>query len=292
MGVHCETTATDVLVSHLGLSEPMLFGLGSGLGFIYWETGGVPFLGGRVKPFELTRNLVERLGLTLRVSETSSARKAWQNVVTALEDGPVGLQLDSYHLEYFTSKIHFGGHFVAMTGYTDADALLVDTDQQGGAVRTSLSSLALARAERGPMTARNRSYTISGEGRVTRDVVVDAVRRTALAYLDPPISNLGHRGVRKAAARMLRWGDADLGLVAGLMERGGTGGSLFRALYRDFLGECGTWVDVRAYDAFCGIAPLWTDAAKLIESGSPAEASSVLLEVADREEAAMRLLAG
>lgn len=35
---HCETTALGVLLRHQGidLSEPMLFGLGSGLSFVYW----------------------------------------------------------------------------------------------------------------------------------------------------------------------------------------------------------------------------------------------------------------
>ncbi|CAM5264216.1 hypothetical protein SHIRM173S_03133 [Streptomyces hirsutus] len=45
---HCETTALGVLLRHEGLdlSEPMLFGLGSGLSFIYWDSKamGFPFL--------------------------------------------------------------------------------------------------------------------------------------------------------------------------------------------------------------------------------------------------------
>ena len=38
-GQHCETTATGTLLLQLGieLSEPMLFGLGEGLGFIFWN---------------------------------------------------------------------------------------------------------------------------------------------------------------------------------------------------------------------------------------------------------------
>ncbi len=38
-GEHCETTATGSLLKHLGieLSEPMLFGLGEGLGYIFWK---------------------------------------------------------------------------------------------------------------------------------------------------------------------------------------------------------------------------------------------------------------
>ena len=36
VGQHCETTATGTLLNQLGieLSEPMLFGLGEGLGFV------------------------------------------------------------------------------------------------------------------------------------------------------------------------------------------------------------------------------------------------------------------
>nr|WP_257789882.1 BtrH N-terminal domain-containing protein [Streptomyces sp. 3211] len=58
---HCETTALGVLLRHQGLdlSEPTLFGLGSGLSFIYWDGKDMdfPFLGGRVKPFDLTSGL-------------------------------------------------------------------------------------------------------------------------------------------------------------------------------------------------------------------------------------------
>lgn len=103
---HCETTALGVLLRHQGLdlSEPMLFGLGSGLSFIYWDgkNMGFPFLGGRIKPFDLTRILAGRLGLELVVQETTSPRRGWENVAALIDAGhPVGLQLDSYYLDYF-----------------------------------------------------------------------------------------------------------------------------------------------------------------------------------------------
>lgn len=82
---HCETTALGVLLRTQGLdlSEPMLFGLGSGLSFVYWDSKKMafPFLGGRVKPFDLTRNLASGLGLELVVRETSSPAghgRTWQ----------------------------------------------------------------------------------------------------------------------------------------------------------------------------------------------------------------------
>lgn len=311
---HCETTALGVLLRHEGLdlSEPMLFGLGSGLSFIYWDSKAMafPFLGGRVKPFELTRNLAARLGLTLRVEETTSPRKAWRNVAAAIDAGrPVGLQLDCYHLEYFRSKVHFGGHVVAMYGYDEHEAHLVDTTQQGGAVRTSRDSLAMARAERGPMTARNRSFTLTLPERSPRwqDQIIPAIRDCADAFLAAPIANLGHRGIAKAAERVLTWparaGDPrhDLPQAALLMERAGTGGALFRVLYRDFLGECVQLTgnkDLRTgHRLYAEAAVLWTDVAALIakagESGDVRhleQARVVLHDLSRIESDAMRVL--
>ncbi|OEJ29883.1 lantibiotic ABC transporter [Streptomyces agglomeratus] len=311
---HCETTALGVLLRHEGLdlSEPMMFGLGSGLSFIYWDSAamGFPFLGGRVKPFELTRNLTTALGLELLVKETTSPRKAWENVAAPIDAGrPAGIQLDSYHLEYFGSKVHFGGHVVAMYGYDEQDAYLVDTGQQGGAVTTSLTSLAKARAERGPMTAKNRSFTITGPGELprTEDRIVPAIKACADDFLNPPIANLGYRGIEKAAEQVPKWlqrtdrPQNDLPQAALLMERAGTGGALFRNLYRDFLGECAELVDdgrLRTGHAlYTEAATLWTEVAALIttagESGEAAplaQAGTVLRTLARIERDAMQTL--
>lgn len=311
---HCETTALGVLLRHEGLdlSEPMLFGLGSGLSFIYWDSKGMgfPFLGGRVKPFELTRNLAAALDLELLVEETTSSRKAWQNVAEPIDAGrPVALQLDSHHLDYFSTKVHFGGHVVAMYGYDEQDAYLVDTDAQGGAVTTSLASLARARAERGPMTAKHRSFTITVPSglRPTQDRIVSAIRTCANAFLNPPIANLGYRGIEKTAKQVPNWLQRsdnprqDLPRAAVLMERAGTGGALFRNLYRDFLAECGQLIGSSRLrtgrSLYTEAATLWTQVAALIaaagESGDAknlTKAGSILHELSRIEREAMQAL--
>jgi hypothetical protein len=311
---HCETTALGVLLRHEGLdlSEPMLFGLGSGLSFIYWDSKSMPFpfLGGRVKPFELTRNLSARLGLTLLTEETASPRRAWENVATQIDAGrPVGLQLDCYHLDYFHTKVHFGGHVVAMYGYDDHDAYLVDTDQQGGAVRTSRSTLALARAERGPMTAKNRSFTITLPTHAPswQTQIIPAIKDCAEAFLTAPITNLGHRGIEKAAKQLPKWltrttnPQQDLPQAALLMEKGGTGGALFRALYRDFLNECTHLIDNdnlhTAHKLYTEAALLWTAVSTLItkagETTDPehlAQAAAILHDLSRIDKDAMQLL--
>ncbi len=86
------------------------------------------------------------------------------------------------------------------------------------------------------------------------------------------------------------------------MERGGTGGSLFRAIYRDFLAEAATIVDdddIReAHRLYADIAPLWTEVAQHIaqagETQDPdhlARASEILTALAGMEHHAMQVLA-
>ncbi|MFI8849872.1 BtrH N-terminal domain-containing protein [Streptomyces sp. 891-h] len=311
---HCETAALGVLLRHQGidLSEPMLFGLGSGLSFVYWDSKkmGFPFLGGRVKPFELTRNLASALGLELLVQETTSPRRGWENVAAQIDAGrPVGLQLDSYYLDYFGSKVHFGGHVVAMYGYDDRDAYLVDTAQQGGAVSTSLTGLAQARAARGPMAAKHRSFTLTAAGELAAPQrrIIPAITACADAFLNPPIANLGHRGIEKAGKLVRTWlqrtddPQRDLPQAALLMEKAGTGGALFRNLYRDFLAECIQQLDSRhlrtGHTLYSEAATLWTEVAALItkagESGDAqclVQAGAILNDLSSLERDAMQAL--
>ncbi|WP_429842779.1 BtrH N-terminal domain-containing protein [Brevibacillus sp. FIR094] len=313
-GEHCETTTMGNLLQFAGvqLSEPMLFGLGQGLGFIYWDSKGMdfPFIGGRVKPDELTACLATRLNLTVRIQETSSVDKAWQNVQSLIEHGiPVGLKLDSYYLDYFTNKVHFAAHYAVIYGMDDEYAYMADTKQQGGLVKTRLDHLAMARNAKGSMSSRNRSFTIESVGALSP--LVPAIRtsltQNAHDYLNPPIRNIGNKGIMKMSSEILKWHERsknfehDLCLTALLMERAGTGGALFRNLYRDFLKECTDLLGdpklEQAYLMFAEIAPMWASISSLIDhagrTGSYQELNQVskfLLEIADKERAAMELL--
>lgn len=313
-GQHCETTATGSLLNQIGveLSEPMLFGLGEGLSFIFWQMKFMetPFIGGRVKPDVLTDRLCQNLNLKLEVSETTSLKKAWHNVKTHIDGGKaVGVKLDCYHLDYFTQKFHFGGHYVAMYGYDGEYAYLVDTAQQGGRVKTTLGSFALARNEKGPMTSRNRTYTIRKMG-VDFDLksgIGQAINNNAFKFLNPPIKNLSYKGILKTSTEIKKWfakGEEsrnDFALSAVLMEKGGTGGALFRNLYRDFLKESAgllqsTEVD-ECYQAYAGIAKLWNEVSKLfvrIAENQNLEdlnqASEILAELSERERTTMERL--
>jgi len=313
-GQHCETTTTGSLLKHLGieLSEPMLFGLGEGLGYIFWNMKimDFPFIGGRVKPDILTQNLTKNLNLELDVKETSSIKKAWQNVKDKLDKNiPVGLKLDSYFLEYFTSKIHFAGHYIAIYGYDDNFAYVVDTEQQGGLMKTSLKNLELARNEKGPMSSRNLSYTINKTGKdfEIEKAIITAITNNAKDYLNPPIKNIGYKGILKTSTEIKKWFknskdiEGDFKTTAMLMEKAGTGGAIFRNFYRDFLKESYEILKIesikKSQKLFVEIADLWTEVSTLFEKTGETKdikyinkASDILVTLSEKEKQAMEIL--
>ena len=316
VGQHCETVTTGTLLNSCGirLSEPMLFGLGEGLGFIMLNLSSLPlpFLGGRSRPFALTRALCRNLGLECNARETSSKSIAWKTLVANLEASrPVGLQLDCFHLPYFSQPIRFAGHFVAAYGVEGEHVLLVDTAPQGSLQRAPRPALEAARFARGPLSAKARSWTIRAR-RPTQKLapaIRQAIRANARTYLSPAFSGASHLGIAKLAKSLPKWRKlakepaADFALASLLMERAGTGGALFRNLYRDFLNESREHLPgARAaldtgHAMFAEAAAAWSEVARLVGSaarGSDApllEASARCHHIASLELEAMRVLA-
>lgn len=314
-GQHCETTATGTLLQQLNieLSEPMLFGLGEGLGFIFWNMKSMefPFIGGRVKPDVLTENIARNLNLELTVKETASTQKAWDNVKSLIDNGQaVGLKLDCFHLEYFSRPFHFAGHYTAIYGYDNKNAFLVDTKQQGRKVTTTLKSLKLARAEKGPMSSKNLYYTLrkTDKNFDLKTAIITAIRNNATEHINPPITNIGYKGILKTSSEIIKWFKSskdienDFKMTAMLMEKAGTGGALFRNLYRDFLKESYEILKLdklkTGYEAFVEIAELWTSVSQLFEKVSQTKdfkyiqkASDILKTISEKEKKTMEILA-
>jgi DNA-binding PadR family transcriptional regulator len=316
IGQHCETVATGTLLGAAGyeLSEPMLFGLGEALGFVFLNLASLPlpFIGGRSKPFALTEALCRNLGAPLQAQETTSKAKAWAQLEASLAKfEPVGLQLDCFYLPYFEHAPHFAGHFVAAIRLVDDGVEVVDTRQQGSVHQVPRPQLESARHARGPMAAKARAYTVrAGSKPNLAAAAVSAMRNNAKCYLAPDFAGMGAPGIAKLARSLPTWltkaaakGD-DLRLAADLMERAGTGGALFRNLYRDFLAEAAELVPTKARrmldarDKIARSAELWTALADLLERCAHdgrlqhlSEASALCGPIAENEVAAMQLLA-
>lgn len=159
------------------------------------------------------------------------------------------------------------------------------------------------------MSSRNRSFTLEPIDALPplAPALRESLTKNAHDYLNPPIRNIGNKGIVKMSKEILKWPsrsnhfEHDLCLTALLMERAGTGGALFRNLYRDYLKECADRLEdpriEQAYLLFTEIAPMWASVSAAIDlagrSGNTQElqqASNLLLEIADKERASMELL--
>ncbi|MHC5704118.1 DUF4872 domain-containing protein [Streptomyces sp. ICN441] len=310
-GEHCESTALlNMLRNHdVELSEPLIFGLGQGLSFLYWHSKQMPnpFLAGRVKPDHLMRNVADALGLELLAGETTSPAKAEATLIAALDEGDVvGLKLDRYHLDYARENHHFAAHYVACIGYEDDRFVVVET-RSLGVQSTSRESLARARSARGPMSSRNLSVRVRPRGydeSVLAKACQSSILATAQEFLSPPITNMGFKGIAKAGSLMRGWHDRldrpleAMGAVGTSMEEGGTGGGLFRTLWAQFLEEAYELTGIEVYDELAveyrRISKRWTDVANLLRDADDAaarrsldEAASIVDALAAEERTAM-----
>ena len=314
VGEHCETSTTGNLLRHAGLelSEPMLYGLGEGLAFGVMALKGMPapFIGGRSRPEEITQTLARNLGFAVEYRQSRSRKTAWENVAASVDAGrPVGVKLNMRYLDYLDSDVDFAGHYVAVYGYDEENVFVVDTDDQGGPMTTGRATFEEGRMWKGPMSSNALTWTVDA-----RDAAISwpaalaaAIASNAREYLNPPIRNFGAKGIRKAAQLAPAWLDtvadapAALAQIGNMMERGGTGGGLFRAMYRDFLDEANQHLDrpalAAARDQFAEAAMLWTEVSERFiaagEDGSTRlrEASDLMVRVAGIEEQAMTGLA-
>lgn len=311
-GKHCETTATGTLLAHRGvtLSEPMMLGLSQGFGFIYWKMHfmNLPFIGGRARPFDLTKVLCQNLNIAVDVRETTSKKRAWKNCTDFLDAGvPVGLQVDCYHLEHFNHAFHFAGHFISAYDYDDEFVFVYDT---GVSYKVSIENLEKARFEKGSMAAKARSYTMGDIGEIPaiEKIIPKALHAAAQEFLNPPLKCFGYKGIQKLGTEMLTWLDdapnprVDLHDQFDMMENGGTGGAIFRNFYRDYLSECLSFFPSNkklqvAAESYKESASQWSEVALLIKQAGETldasylqKASSICFDISQIEKEAMESL--
>ena len=258
---HCVTGSLKHIYDFHGfpVTEDLLLGLGQGIGFAYFHIKGTdPFYGGRANHREgpnsegLEKTVGRNTGVAVESHTTTSSRKAADTLRELLiSSTPVFVQTDMGFLPYFDfpEEFHFGGHTVVVAGYdaeTD-DVLIADRDRS--LHRVGWSALEKARGSKfKPFPPKHRwlTFDFSGAHPPNTQGVRDAITGTCHQMLNPPIANLGTRGIRKAKTETLKWPnviDSEglrrtcFTIALFIDHRGGTGGGLFRYMYARFLSE-------------------------------------------------------
>jgi hypothetical protein len=263
-GYHCQTNSL-VKIFHYNnrpLTEDMLLGLGSGMGFIYWKmkmgSSTYVFIGGRGNNKDFFSDLGKRIGVKISDISTSSNKKAESILLEKLKKKtPVMLFGDMNFLPWFElpEDYHFGGHTFVVCGYDGEKIVLAsDMDNRASGLKKgfyhpiTLEQLSKARGSTfKPFPPKNSYFEFDFDNfhQPAKDDIYSSIKQTVDAHLNPPIKNLGIKGIRYTAKEILKWPDYfnDFDLRMNLFslyiffEIGGTGGGCFRYMYSRFLKE-------------------------------------------------------
>jgi len=296
------------------VSEEMLLGLGEGVSFIYWhQKGQTPFIGGRGSPKPSMEQIAgQRTGVKILLHTTSSTSRARNTLLEMLSAGePVMLQVDMGYLPYFDfgdSEYHFGGHVIVACGYNPQGDTVQVADRDG-LYPVPMDDLEKARnSKHKPFPPKNLwySYDFSEKRLPMVEEIYTAIHNQAKAMIEPPIRNLGVKGIRLTAERIPAWKDSldDEQLRWTLFNTyifispaGGSGGGAFRYMFSRFLNEAAeitgdSRLNERAAE-FRHIGDRWQEIAEWAkaasESPNPAdmlgECIAPINEIADLEDA-------
>jgi len=290
--LHCVTGSMRHIYGWAGhdTSEELLLGLGEGVGFAYFRfKGQAPFLGGRSQPKPSMEELAgARTGVRIERKSPSSDAAAERSLVAELEAGrPVMLQADMGFLPYFDfggSEYHFGGHVIAVCGRDAESGDYLVADREGPPVVVPAAALTAARGSRFKPFPPGRAwwrFDFENARRPQPQELLQAIRNQCALMLAPPISNIGVKGIAKAAKECLLWQDVlEPNMLAETLfniyifvsAKGGSGGGCFRYMFGRFLSEAtGLGLPDSAGSlapSFKTIGDAWEDAAKLCRSSS------------------------
>jgi hypothetical protein len=320
---HCENGVTTSLLRHHGvnqITEPLAFGIGSGLFFIYipfMKINNGPAIAFRTQPGLIFKRTCKALDIPVERKKFRSKQEAEKILMECLAAGqPVGCQVGVYYLTYFPKeyRFHFNAHNLIVYGKEGDNYLISDPVME---MATSLSSYELERVRfaKGAFAPKGQLYYPKEKREVTNEQMKKAIRsgiKHNIRYmLQIPGPIAGVNGIRFTAKRIRKWRDklgpkqagSYLAQLVRMQEEIGTGGGGFRFIYGAFLQEAYAYhplqelIDISAQ--FTRSGDIWRSAAVQAAGiykgriGTQADfnvMSDYLLAAADLEQQAFQAL--
>lgn len=316
---HCENGVASNLLKNKGIdiSEPMIFGIGSGLFFVFLpflKVNHAPAISYRPMPGMIFNRAAKNLGIKVKRHKFRSTKSAQTFLdVQLLANRPCGLQVGVYNLTYFPEeyKFHFNGHNLVVFGKQDQTYLISDPVMQETTKLTE-NELEKVRFSKGVLAPKGHLYypEFIPENIDFEKAIKKGIKKTCREML-APVPIVGVRGIRMVAKRIKKMpkkiGNVKtnyfLAQMIRMQEEIGTGGGGFRYIYAAFLQEASQKLNQRNLNDFAieisEIGDKWRDfalnASRVYKKRNNSQniydvISDQLLELADLEESFFKRL--
>jgi hypothetical protein len=312
---HCETGVTSALFRYQGvdISEPMIFGISSGIFFGYlpfMKLSHLPISAFRAKPGSVFRKAAKRLGGDFVIKTYRDPQKGMDELRQVLKTGQiVGLATNLYWLPYMSERHrhNFSGHNIIVIREIE-NGFRISDPTIGYLVDCLADGLERARFVPGPLNPRGYMYYTKSVNPHPdlRGACIKGMKDSCNLMLRIPLPIFGVRGMRFLAKKVIKSPDK-LGFqeacrhLAGTVrwvEETGTGGAGFRYMYAVFMQEAaelfGSEDLAQLSRDMTAIGDTWREfsvvAARIIkqrgkEEETFAKAGGLIFKCADREEA-------
>lgn len=320
---HCENGVTTSLLRYHGLdfmTEPLAFGMGSGLFYIqipFLTVNNGPAISFRTMPGAIFKRTCSALGVVIRHEKFRSQKSAEEYLDKCVDQGkPVGCQVGVFHLPYFPKeyRFHFNAHNLIVYG-KDAQGYLVSDPVMENATHLTKEELTKVRFAQGPLAPRGHVYYPERVGVVTPEMIrkgiVKGIKRNVRDMLRIPGNIAGVSGIKYTAGHVRKWRDKlgprkaglYLGQIVRMQEEIGTGGGGFRFLYAAFLEEAASYLQndriLSVSEEFTRAGDLWRSSAvqmagiykgRLEGQKAYDDTADLMIEIMEVEKAAFKQL--
>ena len=254
---HCENGVTTNLLRSVGvnkLTEPLVFGIGSGLFFVYiplLKINKGPAIAFRTMPGLIFKRTCKSLNIPVVRKKFSSKEEAAKFLDECLQAGqPVGCQVGVYYLSYFPKeyRFHFNAHNLIVYG-SEGDNYLISDPVMENVTTLSKYELERVRFAKGALAPKGQLYYPKENSIVTddqlRQAIKTGIKRNVRDMIGIPGPIAGVNGIAYTGRKIKKWKDKLGQQKAGLylaqlvrmQEEIGTGGGGFRYIYGAFLQE-------------------------------------------------------
>lgn len=320
---HCENGVISNLVNFYGsskITEPLAFGIGSGLFYIYipfLKVNGCPAMSYRILPGLIFKRTCTALGISYEKRTFSDSHVAQQELDKYLLQGkPVGCQVGVYYLTYFPKeyRFHFNAHNIVVYG-KEEDRYLISDPVMETTTSLTASELDKVRFAKGALAPKGKIYYPVLESDISDDqirkAIIKGIKRNVRDMLYIPGNIAGVSGIEFMAKKILKWyytlgiktTGTYLAQMVRMQEEIGTGGGGFRFIYAAFLQEAYAYIPkeelLACSEQFTKAGDLWrnfaVNAAGVYKGRLQSEQDIIMLaqnlrEIAEIEKSACKAL--